>query len=383
LKKGVKYDAYKFRILDLLKEKGPLHPYELEGQLNDIPHASLMDCLSKLEAKGWVKPLEDGRRALWVYEELEEPIRHAVEGWIQEFRDLCFVRPLALEELMYRVGEDYEDSEDRSRVRRLALKHGWIPPEISLRLVEHSRRDLKPAAETWLRHLRPTEGVVITSEPLENLYGLGSLDVYDAEIHIRPPRDPDTANFNFLKQHLETGCPEMLNEWRRLCVDANEFLSLAESLARKILERLMEKAGELGVPCSNMSGEPRVFPHNCVSLIYRELKGETRLDLHKDIKVEKERSGDKILYVVKPGPLMVVDEERKAEGFADFIRREIPRQENKEEIGRISKERRKLEDEIEAFKASLERLVSGIEEGCYVKGWCEKCKHLQKHEASC
>ena len=103
LKKGEKYDSYKFRILDLLKEKGPLRLYEMEGQLK-IPRPSLVDCLSTLMAKGWVKRLEDGRYALFTYKELERE----VEEVIKKFKERGFVE-ISINDVAYHITQPPED----------------------------------------------------------------------------------------------------------------------------------------------------------------------------------------------------------------------------------------------------------------------------------
>jgi hypothetical protein len=341
-----------------------------------------MDCLQELKIEGWVKQLSDKSYALSTYTSLENDVRRVLDEWRKDFADSCCIRPLTLQELMFKVGENYESLKARAEVRNVAMKLGWTPPEISSMLVEHSRKELKMAAEGWLKHLERPPGAIFNGN-LEDLYGLGSLNIYRGEIDIRSPCEPDVVNYNLLIQHFNSGCPKMLSEWKLLCKDASNFLSLAGVMAGKLLKRVKEEARKLAIRFdSDVRGglevEPRVYVRNCVLLICNALKGQIVLDLRKDVKATSRKRENKVFHVIEPGPCMLTDEIGKAEKFATFLREEITCINYKLEMDKIKAERQKLEQKIEEFKGLLKDLMAKIDEGLYVKGLCEKCKWLQK-----
>ena len=370
LRKRGEYNAYKFKILNLLKERGPLRPYELERSLN-IPHSSLMNCLSGLKGK-WIRKLKDGRYCLLSYEPLEEDVVKVIDKWKEEFKDKPYIRPLEIEEIMYSVGEDPEDKQQRNKVIKIAIKHGWSP--FQKELLKHSKTDLREALEKWLKHLE--ERTKVVDGPLEDLCGLGKLD-FSHEVRVYPPKEPSTKNFNLLKQHLEIGGQGILDKWYQLFKHANKFLNSAKGLVEKIVRSTKRKAKKLKLPLNGKAKE-RIFVNNCVPLIYRSLR--VPLDPRKVIKVVKK--GDH--YVVEPEQLCITYKLNKAENFAKFIRRKITSKKNREEMSNISEKRKTLEKEIGEFKKFLQELIGKIDDGFYLKGWCEKCKHLQRlEEVSC
>jgi hypothetical protein len=378
LRKGDIYEAYKFRILNFIRNK-PRHVYEIENETK-IPHSSLMDCLQELKNEGWVKQLSNKEYALSTYTDLENDVRKVLDEWRKDFAGSCCIRPLTLQELMFKVGGNYENSNARVEVHNVAIKLGWIPPEISSMLVEHSRKELRVAIEGWLGRLGPPAAIL---GGLENLHGLGFLDVNRGEIDIRPPSEPEVMNYNVLIQHLNSGCPKMLGEWKLLCKDASNFLSLAGVMAGKLLKRVKEEARKLAIHLNSdviggLEGEPQVYVRNCVLLIYNALKGQIMLDLQKDVKATPIKVGNEVFYVIEPGPCMLTNDIGKAEKFATFLRKEITSINNKLEMDKIKAERQKLEQKIEEFKGLLKDLMAKIDEGLYVKGQCEKCKWLQK-----
>jgi len=76
-KRGVLYGYYKWRILDLLKKKGPLRVTEIENETK-IKHSSLMECLKTLRSEGWLKQLGDRRYALFTYFDRYAVIKEAL-----------------------------------------------------------------------------------------------------------------------------------------------------------------------------------------------------------------------------------------------------------------------------------------------------------------
>jgi hypothetical protein len=380
LKKGEKYEAYKYRILSVLKEK-PRHPIEIEAKTG-IPHSSLMECLQDLKREGWVKQLKDKSYALFTFTSLEGNVRRVLDEWKRKFEGSCCIRPLTLEELMFKVGKNYEDPNARVKVRSVALKLGWTPPEISGRLVEHSRGELRAAVEGWVGHLEPLAGLY-GLEGLENLPGLGLLDIYRGEVWMPPPSEPDVANYDLLVQHLESGCPRLLEEWRQIRGEVSRFLSLAGAVARDLLEGVEEEARRLAIPLDRgvggiSGGEPRVFERNCVLLIYRALGGDVVLDPQRNIKVVSGKREDKDFFIVEPGPCAVTDDASKAGEFAEFLRREVASKDNELKMDEVKAERRKLKQKIEEFKGQLRDIMAKIDEGLYLKGWCKKCEWLQQ-----
>jgi len=325
---------------------------------------------------------EDLSRGLFALQDYEpEPMERAVENvvgsWLREFEGKPYARPLSLEELIIKCGESPENREVRDRVYRCALKYGWIPPEISKRLVEHSKTDLRKALEAWLKDLEGY-GYAVDGH-LEDLHVLGRLDLFHHEVRIfRMPLEKlsklDIEELNLLRQHLEEGGQEVLSKWRQLCEDANEFLEHAKSLAEKIVERIKDEAGKLGLSLNREAREEIIFVNNCVPLIYRSLKGELILDPQKDVKVEPEGNN----YLVKPGPLCATRNLEKAKRFADFIRRQITWRNGRSEMEKINRRREEVKERIREFRRLLQELISKIDDGFYLKGSCEKCMHLQR-----
>jgi len=316
--------------------------------------------------------------ALSDFTEREEQVMKILVEWREEFKDEPYIRPLRLEEIMVKLGISPSNEQEKVRIESLALRHGWIPNQFQQEMLQHSKTDLRKALEGWLKHLEPMKGAIVAEGPLEDLYGLGNLDVYDSEIRVCSPKEPDTEGFNLLKQHLEIGGQEILNKWHELFDQANEFLNSAKEFVKKIVESIKGKAEKLELSLSGNTREKSVFLQNCVSRIYGCLKGEIVLDPQRDIKVRLENDH----YVVEPGPLCITGDSRKAEDFAEFIRQQITSKESKQEIAKISGKRRGLEENIANFRKRLQELMVKIDDGFYLKGWCEKCKHLQKHEAS-
>jgi hypothetical protein len=377
-------------VLWVLHTKQPLSRAEIIEEITKIPKFKKYEkkewrhlkerVLPGLEKWGILKTIERGGETLYAFKDFtteEEATWSVLSDWRKEFEGKPYVRPLFIDEIMYRLGKSPERMKGRIQISEIACRYGWSPYQD--RLVNHSKEDLKPALETWLKHLEPHEGP--GCEYLEYFYGLGSLDIYGLEVRISPPRDPEAKAFGILRQHLENGCPELLCEWKQLCGKAKKILGAARNIAQKIMDRVVEKARELGVTAywcdaykdPNVPNKPRIYEMNCTSLIYRALKGGTA-GLQKDIRVEREKD----FYNVLPGPCAAVLGEDEAEKFADFLRQEISSEEGRREMVKIGEDRRELEEEIEKFKATLSSLMSKIDEGYYLKGWCGECEHIAK-----
>jgi hypothetical protein len=377
-------------VFKLLKKEGPKSQSELVKALCPEPkdkkekemwRGRVREALDLLETMTLVEELRDGRYATYDYEELEERVRRVLEGWWERFESKAYEEPLSLGVLMHKLGEDYEDPSARAKVRGVALKLGWIPPKISSRLVKHSRRELRAAVEGWVKHLEPLWPHDLHG--LEDLEGLGLLDIYRGEVWMPSPREPEVANYDLLVQHLESGCPKLLEEWRQIHEEASRFLSLAEAVARDLLEGVKEEARRLAIPLDRDVGgssgsEPRVYERNCVLLIYRALGGDVVLDPQRDIKVAPQRRENKDFYVVEPGPCAVTDDEGKAGEFAEFLRREVASKDGKLKVDEVRAEKHKLRQKIEEFKGQLRDIMAKIDEGLYLKGWCKKCEWLQQ-----
>jgi hypothetical protein len=235
-------------------------------------------------------------------------------------------------------------------------------------LVNHSKEDLKPALETWLKHLEPHEGP--GREYLEDFYGLGSVSYGDRGVHVAEPEDPPGREFSLLRQHLEGS--EIPDEWKKLKEDdAKKLLERVESFARGLLERLTPR--DTVLPHYWDKGRDHsggcIYPENAARALYRSIKSGIEHRFSTD-----PVAGSKLqrLYY---GSLLILESERpeELEQMKALIEAELENQKNTGEIKNISNEGEGLMKSVECFKGRLRELIDAIDSGHYLKGSCEKC----------
>jgi len=356
------------RFMELIRETGLPKATLVRGLDNltkygEIIHEGKFYALPKFRALLRARMKEEVRAPMREeLKRLEVKVGNVVAGWKKKFEGLCYIRPLPLEVLMFKVGEDYEDMEARVKVRKLAIKHGWTPPEIYMRLVEHSRM-LGRGIGDWLKHLGAcAPRIQVAHTPLEGFNGLGFIGITNSKVYMKPPEDPATENFKCLKQHLEDADPDLLREWEALKTEALDFLTTVKCLVDGIRARITK------FMASYDTRKESVMLGNAVEAAYLILK--------------RQEVGDPILfeeggfYKVKISrfSLLHTRVRAKAERFIKIFKDEISSSDAHVRMSEIIEKQRKITEKIESFKGKLREIASKVNSGTYyLKGFCDNC----------
>lgn len=255
-----------------------------------------------------------------------------------------------------------------------AKYYGERGVEIARRRREHSVRLKEEALERWLNTLQSCIGFIRRKERIVK----GVFITKNRRFKPIEPRDPPTEFFEYFKQHLETGYPNILKKWekiKQMALSVNKqtanFLEKLCSIIAKEMKAEREKE-----PRHLLYRRPIRFVYpRFAEAVYTELQSllitkERKIRyLHEEIKYEN------MEYTLSYDGSLIYKSNRVRDlkKGQTLFEKLIASQENLQEVKKLIEQRQEVEKELRNFEKALRELKDSIDLGNILKGKCEYC----------
>lgn len=260
-----------------------------------------------------------------------------------------------------------------------AKYYGERTVELAKRRRDHSIVLNEATLNPWLANLYSCSGLFADSPQMME----GVIVTRNMKFKPRKPCDPKLEFFEYAKQHLQTGYPNMIREWADLKRDVLSFnehlVGFLKSLNKAITKEMKAKASK--EPKHWSYGEKiRYVRLYFAQSVYIELEsvlttGKRRIrNLEKEDKSEGAQRSCKLIYegiTIYCGNR--VRDLKKGQILFDKL---VSSQDNIKEVEKIVKEKEVVTRKLQGFEKNLEELHDSIKLGNILKG---KCRHCPEH----